>query len=729
MANAMRRPASSWNWALWTGLLMALIVLLMAFVGPMLAPADPMKENYIGQVGERFIKPPFPPNTIEGFPLGSDEWGRDLLSRLLFAIKPTMTLVLVVAAVRLVIGIAAGMISGWSRSWFSRVLDVLISASLTIPVLFVALFVIALMGSRWGVWAFILGLAITGWAEPARIVREQTRGLKSQAFVEAAYAMGASPEQGVLSHVLPHVLPMMWIQLAFEVAGSLLVTASLGFLGYFMNGIWVPVGDWVGQRTAGMPELGEMLGSATTQRVPWSALFAGALVALIVLAFNLLGEGLRAQLNPDRQRRRADMTLASARAGAWVEDKVYVASANLMRLASGNGVVVLLGVVIIGGIWTIQASQPQPEVGPAVSVQGGHFWPVTRHDPQGTYWTGVEGPRSASLLWRFQSSSPITSGPVVDALGRLYVGTQERELVAVSPSGQVLWKVELPDVPFGSPALAGDGSIFVVDASAGISSVSPEGKLNWSAKYTEGQQPFSGPVLGVDGTAYYGTTSRLVAVYPSGNLRFLVNLPTYSLVDFMPRLSADGRYLFMEDTVTDTDTGSLVFDQTQPPMDAYFVGSDAVTYLRGKDGIDQWEPTDTGYVLIQKAKVDARLLGTNLQRPQQSGVSPGGNVWIVYSSGFDAARFVWINTESSAVNIIPFPSEQTRLIGIDQSGAVYTCGEVMGEGAFCRSNTAASGELNWQMDLPEGAGVVDGAIAPNRLYVTVGPFLYAIGGQ
>ena len=169
--------------------------------------------------------------------------------------------------------------------------------------------------------------------------------------------MGASPEQLILGHILPHVLPMMWIQLAFEIAGTLLAAAALGFLGYYMNGIWIPIGDWVGQRTTGMPELGEMLGSATTNRVPWSALFAGTLVVAIVLAFNVLGEGLRLQLNPDRQRRRADMTLASARAGAWVEDKAYLAVESVFRVVSSNGVVVMLGVVLIGGMWLIGNSQ------------------------------------------------------------------------------------------------------------------------------------------------------------------------------------------------------------------------------------------------------------------------------------------------------------------------------------------------------------------------------------
>lgn len=77
------RLRPSINWVLWTGLLLVMAVILMALIGPNLAPADPLQESYIGKVGERFIRPPFPPNTVEGYSLGSDEWGRDLLSRLL----------------------------------------------------------------------------------------------------------------------------------------------------------------------------------------------------------------------------------------------------------------------------------------------------------------------------------------------------------------------------------------------------------------------------------------------------------------------------------------------------------------------------------------------------------------------------------------------------------------------------------------------------------------------
>lgn len=134
---------------------------------------------------------------------------------------------------------------------FGRFIDGGISLALSIPVLFVALFVIAASGQQWGIWAFILGLALTGWSEAARMVREETRQVRSQLFIEAATALGASAPQIVLGHVLPQIVPLIWVLLAFEVSSTLLVTAELGVLGYFVNSVWIAIGDWVGIRASG----------------------------------------------------------------------------------------------------------------------------------------------------------------------------------------------------------------------------------------------------------------------------------------------------------------------------------------------------------------------------------------------------------------------------------------------------------------------------------------------
>lgn len=730
------RPASPVNWMLWTGISMVLLVGLVAVLGPSLSPADPLKESFIGRVGERFIRPPFPPNTVEGYPLGSDEWGRDLVSRLLWAVRPTMTLVLVVAAARLVIGIFIGLVSGWLSNRFSRLLDTLISVSLAAPVFFIALCVIALMGSKWGIWAFIAGLSLTGWAEVARIVREQTRAIKSQTFVEASRAMGASSEQQVLSHILPHVLPLMWIQMTFEIAATLLTTAALGFLGYYMNGIWIPIEDWIGQRATGYPELGEMLGSATTQRVPWNALFAGTVIVFIVLAFNILGAGLRLQLSPDRQRRRAEMTRATARAGAWMEDRLYSGVESVMRFASSNGMIALLAVVLIGGMWMIWSSQNIQESASVVNIPGGHFWASSKRDAQGTYWASVKGPSSGDIVWRYQNDEPFSGAPVVNAAGQIFLSSSDGSLVALDGDGELLWKTSYPPIADGTPAysvgpiaLAPNGNILTVDQASRLIAIDPQGEVAWVANFLEGEQAISGPVVGEDGTTYFATGTRLIAVYPSGKLRFLINLPTYSVIDPTPRLSLDGRYLFFEDTVVNAQTGKMDFDQTPPPMDSYVVGADGDNYLRGQDGMQGWLPTDTGYVLAKKSEFDERTLGLGFRRPQESGVSPGGNVWVLYSAGFDIPRFVWFDVERASFQVIDFPNRTAQMIGLDQAGRIFICVDAFTPPAFCRALNVSTGSVEWEAALPDSAGITGGAIVPGRLIVGIGNSVFAIGEQ
>ena len=144
-ARGMRRPR---NAALWIGGVLTLAVALLAWLGPLLAPRDPLKQQFIieNTATGRFIRPPLPAFTVPGYPLGTDVYGRDVLSQLLWSLGPTLTLAVVVAGARLALGLALGLAAGWlasARGLVGRALDQLIAAALAAPVLFVALFVLA----------------------------------------------------------------------------------------------------------------------------------------------------------------------------------------------------------------------------------------------------------------------------------------------------------------------------------------------------------------------------------------------------------------------------------------------------------------------------------------------------------------------------------------------------------------------------------------------------------
>ncbi|HUF40146.1 MAG TPA: ABC transporter permease [Anaerolineales bacterium] len=291
------------NWPLVLGLLLIGGVIYLAIAGPALAPRDPLEENLILQdeVTGQWHIPPFEAFALTGFPLGSDEFGRDVYSRLLYAVRPTLQMVLVVAAVRLVLGTLIGLVAGWSTGRTGGFFDSLISSALALPGLLVALGAIAIVGVELGVTAFIIGLSLTGWAETARLVREQTRSIRSEVYVEAAQALGATDAQIVFRHVVRQIRAMLLMLLAFEIGGTLMLTAGLGFLGYYIGGdVWIDVADFVARRTSGSPELGQMLATAWVRLTdPWGLVAVGSVVFAAVLGFNLIGEGLRLRLDPE----------------------------------------------------------------------------------------------------------------------------------------------------------------------------------------------------------------------------------------------------------------------------------------------------------------------------------------------------------------------------------------------------------------------------------------------
>ena len=349
------------NWALWVGGLLVAIIVIIAVVGPQLAPNDPREQKLIIQVEGKWMKPPYPAFT-PGYLLGSDNLGRDLFSWLLWSIRPTMILVTMVAFLRLVLGVSIGIGAGWSDRWTGRLCDLLIAAALSAPALIMALVIITAVGFRLGVWSFVVGLAVTGWAETAQLVREQTRTVKGQQAVEAAVALGASSGQMFVLHILPQIMPMIWMLLAFEISHTLVTTAGLGFLGYYLGGaVFTEVDDFVYQRISEMPELGQMLATAwMVLDEPWAMVAAGSVVFLIVLAFNLVGEGLQQRLTRKLGGMRSLYTWGAEYAAPWVEQLLErlraAAQSRVLRPALG---LLLVAAIAGGAIWFRSRQAPE----------------------------------------------------------------------------------------------------------------------------------------------------------------------------------------------------------------------------------------------------------------------------------------------------------------------------------------------------------------------------------
>lgn len=278
------------------GTLLVVALLGGALFAPVIAPHDPFEPMIISSGGQ-ILALPYPPGTPNMI-LGSDMAARDMLSRLLYGSRYTLLIACVAALLRLVIGTTLGMIAGWYGRT-SRVVDVLVGVSSSVPSLFFALIPILVINrlsrQQGAIMPFLIALSLTGWAETAVRCRMAVQGLRGSPFVESAYAIGLRKGAILLRHILPNLRDLLLVEGSYAIAAVLLLIAELGFLNVVVGG---GVVDVVGSRViAGDPiyaEWGAMLARGLRQRnFLW--LFLEPLMAftLAILGFNLLAEGLR----------------------------------------------------------------------------------------------------------------------------------------------------------------------------------------------------------------------------------------------------------------------------------------------------------------------------------------------------------------------------------------------------------------------------------------------------
>ena len=753
-----RRPWRAVNWALWIGLAIVLLVVLIALVGPQVAPGDPLAENVIIKAGDTWMTPPFPAFKVPGFPLGSDQFGRDLLSRVMWAVRPTMQMVAVVALVRLLIGTLIGLAAGWSAGRLGRWLDTLISAALAVPVLMIALGGIAMLGAELGLLAFIVGLSINGWGETARIVRDQTHIIRGQLYIESARAMGASTLRMLRQHVLRQIMPMVWMLLAFEVSSTLMVTAGLGFLGYYIGGdVWIEVADFVSRRVSGTPELGQMLATSwTTLTEPWPMVLTGTIIFIAVLGFNLLGEGLRARLDPEKINRASLLARSSRAASAWLEEHItYPAGIFLqrygLRLALAAAVVAVLGGSL--ALWRSRTASPVATVLPDLNVPGGQLWSGELGNPYGSRWINASGPAEAHIAWMEHEAAGYTGGPAVAADGTIYIAAADGRLLAYAPDGSLLWQTSLPGgsqaAPVGAPALSPDGTVYVADAAAGLAALDPQGQVLWYFESGEISPPTRGPLAGPDGVIYLRLEDaqhgeRLLAVSAQGELLWAVDAVTRG-TGLALRLSPDGEQLYLGNLAFDPADGrllDLVLPSVEDPVlggrEQYLVGADGAHYVLIGHSIMQWQPGRDGFEMLRDATWNYQDAGMYITSPfpVDAGVTRQQAIWLFYSSFYGGNQLIWVSVDGKMLSASELPlSQNGRVIGLDGQGVVYVCGQDSRDygsaatGVSCMACRQGSDDPLWSVALLQARGkVMGGALLDGRLYVaTEDGYLFALG--
>jgi peptide/nickel transport system permease protein len=262
------------NHAAMLGLVIILMFALMAVFAPLIAPYDP----YLVALQDR-LKPP----TLLHI-LGTDEIGRDMLTRVMYGGQISLAIGLVPSFLALVIGTTLGLIAGYYGGKVDSVIMRLADVMLAFPSLLLAMVVMYILGAS--LLNLFIALSIINWAGTARVVRAQTLAMKEKEYIEAARSMGVRRWKIMFRHILPNCLPNLIVLFTLDIPAAILSESSLSFLGV---GAQPPQASW-----------GLMVsqGKNFAYQCPWLVLAPGIAILLITLAFNFLGDGLRDAMDP-----------------------------------------------------------------------------------------------------------------------------------------------------------------------------------------------------------------------------------------------------------------------------------------------------------------------------------------------------------------------------------------------------------------------------------------------
>jgi peptide/nickel transport system permease protein len=262
------------------GVVILAVVIGAAIAAPWVAPHDPAKQSLI----RRFTPPMWQPGGNPAYPLGTDQVGRDILSRIIHGARISLVVGVSAVVVSLVVGVLFGLLSGFVGGRVDTVIMTVVDITLSFPQLLLALAFVAALGPS--LLTIIVVLGLTGWERYARVIRAEVLAMREKDFIEAGRAMGVSGPRMLLVHVLPNTVSSIIVMSTLQVAQAILQEAALSFLG-------------VGSGRA-YPTWGQMiaLGRDFVSVAWWLPTFPGLAILLTVLAINLVGDRLRDALDP-----------------------------------------------------------------------------------------------------------------------------------------------------------------------------------------------------------------------------------------------------------------------------------------------------------------------------------------------------------------------------------------------------------------------------------------------
>jgi len=285
------------NFPLLMGGFIVLGLFLVVLFGPLWAPENPYLtgQRTITYEDGQLSAPPFPPSAA--YPLGTNHYGKDILSMLLYGARNTLVACTFIAMARMLLGLALGALAGWREgSLIDRAVMGAIGLTTALPVLLSSMILIYALNIRLGLPVFIIAMSVVGWAEVGQFIRSEFIVLRQRPFIDGARAIGLPGPGIAVRHVLPNVLPQLVVITLLEMSAVLILLGELGFIGVYIGG-GLASSDFTDARITipDIPEWGVMMADARrwAQAKPWMVFYPALAFFISVLGFNALAEGLR----------------------------------------------------------------------------------------------------------------------------------------------------------------------------------------------------------------------------------------------------------------------------------------------------------------------------------------------------------------------------------------------------------------------------------------------------
>jgi peptide/nickel transport system permease protein len=256
------------------GAIVVIVLLLLSLLAPWIAPHNPTEINAWHVLS--------PPSGSHWF--GTDELGRDVFSRVLYGARISLKVGFVAIGIAVVVGSAVGLVAGFYGGWLDSLLMRGVDIMLCFPAFFLILAIITFLEPS--IWYIMAVIGLTGWMGVARLVRAEVLAIREMDYIMAARCIGCSDLRIILRHILPNALSPVLVAATLGVAGAILTESALSFLGI---GVQPPTPSWGNILTSGKDYI---------EFAWWLSLFPGLAILITVLAYNLLGEGIRDALDP-----------------------------------------------------------------------------------------------------------------------------------------------------------------------------------------------------------------------------------------------------------------------------------------------------------------------------------------------------------------------------------------------------------------------------------------------